>query len=258
MKLTRPHLPLVALFTALAASPSLAQSFSLASTMDTSTGLSENLVTGSQARIGFGDGSPGDADGLYDVNDSNIAFGAVDVFPNEAAFSIGSLGFDGAGVTGVGTETVSVTSLDLSALWAADSATTDISDVGLDLWFFGIPNSFAFGALDPTDTVTFVDGVLDSIDVEIVASYDVFDGAGNPVSWVGSFSVTGSTVALAINDTQTFNTGPFLGNQDVPSTFISDLSGTVNAVGVYVIPEPAGLATLAALALVAGRMRRRA
>ena len=35
-----------------------------------------------------------------------------------------------------------MTGLDVSALWTDGSATSDISDAGLDLWFFSIPNSF--------------------------------------------------------------------------------------------------------------------
>ncbi len=226
---------------------------SLASSMDPAGGLTENAVTGSQARINLGTGLPGDNDGLYDINNSATPFGAIDLFPSEAAFSVGSITVDAGAVSGFGVEVAAVTAIDLSGLWASGSATTDISDAALDLWLFEVPNSFTFSALDVADTATFTNGVLTSIDVSLDAQYNSFDGASNPITWNGTFSISGDTLALTFNDTQNFDTG-FFGV--VPSTFTSDLTGTVNAVGNYVIPEPA---TMTLLALGMGAvMRRRA
>lgn len=227
-----------------------ATDISLASTMDTSGGLTEDLVTGSQARIGLGNGLPGDADGLYDINDETNAFGPIDLFPNEADFEVGTFSVDASGILGTGIEVAPITALDLSALWTSGSATTDVSDAGLGLWFFGSPTAFGFGALDATDTATFTDGTLTGISLDVDATFSVFDGGSNNVVWDGTFSVSGDQIALSFNDTQNFDTG-FFGV--VPSTLTSDLSGVVESVGVYQVPEPASVSAL----LVAGLLLRR-
>lgn len=233
-----------------AAPVAYAADISLASTMDTAGGLTENLVTGSQARIGLGNGSPGDADGLYNINDDTDVFGAVDLFPNEADFGVGTFSVDASGISGTGIEVAPITAIDLSALWTSGSSTTDISDTGLGLWFFGSPTAFGFGALDATDTATFTDGTLTGISLDVDATFGVFDASSNNVVWSGTFSVTGDQIALSFNDTQSFDTG-FFGV--VPSTLTSDLSGVVESVGVYQIPEPASASAF----LVAGLFLRR-
>ena len=236
----------------LSGSAAQAASLGLSSTMDLNTGLSESLVTGAITQIGFGNGLPGDADGLYDISNPATPFGALDIFPNEASFGVGSLDFDSGLVSGSGVETVAIQSLDLGSLWASGSATTDINDVALGNWLFSAPRYFSFGSLDASDTVTFTDGLLTSVDLDVAASFVIFDASLSSVSFDGALSIVGDTIGLSINDTENFDTGFGV----VPTTFTSDLAGTVNAVGIYVVPEP-GTGLLMGLGLMSlSRLRR--
>ncbi|MEM9754301.1 MAG: hypothetical protein AAF916_13090, partial [Planctomycetota bacterium] len=105
------------------------------------------------------------------------------------------------------------------------------------LWFFDGPGSITFGTNDPinpaTDTVTFVDGVLSSIDFDVDTTFTA-DGFGTPVTWTGSLIVSGADISYQINDAQPLG---FFGN----ATLVADITGTVNAV-----PEP-GLAAIASM-----------
>lgn len=224
---------------------------SLAGIADGASRIAEYDLTGSFAQINFGDGSPGDSDGLYSIVDPTIQFGSIDLFPGERSFGLGGLTYDAAGVTGSGVETVAVTGIDLGQLWAAGSATTDISDVALGLFFFEAPRAFSFGPLDANDTVTFVDGVLTSIDLEIDAalSLDLTFG-GDPVTWDGSFTISGSEFSLFIDETE-FDVPTAFGTQP-QSRLVVDIGGTITAVPS---PGAAGLAGVFACAIV--RRRRR-
>jgi len=222
--------------------------------------LAESQATGSFARINLGDGSlgsigsnTGDADGLYNfVNreaaDPGSLFGTpVDMFPREENFEIG--GLTHAPVTGVGIETVQVLMLDTSEFWKPDPARTDfinfdsptvisdISDYGIGIWFFNGPGAITFGPLDVNDTVTYTDGLLTSIDLEVETVFNA-DAFGTAVSYTGTFSITGDQLSYQIEDTQPLG---FFGN----SQLIADLTGTVDAVGTFVIPEPASAILLA-------------
>ncbi|MEL6798042.1 MAG: hypothetical protein AAFO89_14630, partial [Planctomycetota bacterium] len=170
--------------------------------------------------------------------------------PNAVAFGLGSLGFDAGAVTGIGTEVVPATSLDLSDLWTAGSATSDISDAALGLWFFDAPRSIDFGPLDAADTITFVDGQIDSASISVPASVTIdYSFAGAATTYIGSFSITGNQFSFAIDDTQldvvtAFGTLP-------ASRLVVDLNGTIAA-----IPSPATTAVFGTLALAAARRRR--
>lgn len=247
-----------------------AQTIDLASTMDPSGYFGESTATGSFARIDLGDGSlgsvganTGDADGLYNFNNrfepaSNVGgtFGTpVDMFPNEENFNVGTISYDDSQVSGIGVETVSITGLDLGALWTADPARTDtanfsaptvvsdISDYGIGVWFFNGPGGIAFGAFDAADTVTFTNGVLTSIDVSVSATFSA-DAFGTAVSYTGSLDFSGNSISFEIFDTADLG---FFG----PSDFELDLGGTVNAV----VPAPAS--ALALVGLAAATRRRR-
>ena len=219
----------------------MAAEVSLESEMDPTTGFSESTITAAQGRINLGSGGAGDADAAYDIATGTTFYGSViDLFPNqpnEAAFTVGSVSFDDAGLSGVGVELAPITAIDLSGLWADGSATTDISDVGLDLWF-GPMTDLSFGALDAADQLTFTDGVLTSIDLSIVAGLSTYDQGFNFLQWGGVFSVSGSALSLAIADTQMYDTGMF---GSMPSMLESNLAGTVSSVGSYelsTVPEP--------------------
>ena len=242
----------------------MAAEVSLASAMDATTGFSESTITAAQGRINLGSGGAGDADAAYDIATGSTLLGsAIDLFPNqpnEADFTVGSVSFDDAGLSGVGVELAPITAIDLSGLWTDGSATTDISDVGLDMWF-GPMSSFSFGALDAADKLTFTDGVLTSIDLSIDAGLNTVDQGFNFLTWSGVFSVSGSTLDLDITDTQFYDTGMF---GSLPSIFDSNLSGTVGSVGSYqlsTVPEPSAalmvIAGLLGFAFVQRRLARR-
>lgn len=247
-------------------------SVSLGATMNGNSYFSEDLITVGYSRINLGNGSlgsanalTGDRDGHYllpggghtpatDPNPQPVGSG-WDMFPRETQFSIGSLIFDNAGFTGIGTEVFSITSLDLSAFWKADpnrtntsqgppTVVSDISDYAIGLWFFNGPGQITFGALDASDTVTFTDGVLTSINLQITTAFSV-QGFGTPAVWDGTFSVTGANLSYQIND----SAATFMGN----STFVADLTGTVNSV----IPEPSALALLGLAGLITANRRFR-
>lgn len=247
----------------------------LASTMDLDSFVSEDAVTGSFAQISQGDGSlgpqsapflnstdpgGGDADGLYDIGDLGSSnptmFGDIDLFPRENAFEWGTLTYDDTGFTGVGVEVFPVTGLDLSGFWTEDPNRTngspgspplvisDVSDRALGLWFFDADGEITFGGVDAADTVTFTNGFLTSIDVETTTSF-ILDDAGTPLSYDGTFSISGSDISYQVQDTNTVF-GFFA------STWTLDLTGRVNAV----VPEPSS-AAIAALALIPACLRRR-
>ncbi|MEM1330931.1 MAG: hypothetical protein AAGG07_10250 [Planctomycetota bacterium] len=251
--------------TALAGSASAA-GVSLASTMNDSGFISENAATFTYAQINEGDGTlggvgfSGDADGLYLLSDFNtpnpsVVGTPIDLFPREADFQIGGISFDASSITGTGIETVGIDSVDLSELWANDpnrtagapgvppSVLSDISDRALGLWFFDADGELTFAAPDASDTLTFTDGVLTSIDLDLDATFSVAT-----TIWNGSFSISGDQLSYQISDTQFFGFGD--------STLTVDLTGTVNAVGSFAIPSPGTASLVFAGGLLAGRRRR--
>lgn len=255
----------------------------LNSTMDGSGYMAEDIVTGGFSRINLGDGkigtagfilnpaSPnypnsGDRDGHYNWNGSDnpalisspVPLGSGwDLFPRETNFTIGTLTYNDAGFTGIGIEVFSITSLDLSAFWTSDPNRTnstpgnlptvisDISDHAIGLWLFGGAGGISFGALDAADTVTFTNGALTSIDLQVTTAFSANAFASSLV-WDGTFSISGADLSYQIHD----SASTFIG----PSTFVADLKGTVNAV----VPEPSSLAllALAGAALGCRRFRR--
>ncbi|MEM9066926.1 MAG: DUF4397 domain-containing protein [Myxococcota bacterium] len=200
----------------------------LASTMNTAGVISEDMVTGTLAIIGRGDGTPGDADGLYLVTMPDMLVGSgLDVFPREEDFVVGSLNFDADGVTGCGVETVEVSALDLSELWTDGSATTDISDAALGLWFFSEDRtSMMFGELDASDTVTFSGGALTSVDVSITIAFSLVVNDTLTAVYDGTLSFAGDAFTIEIDDLVP-DIPVFVGTVD--STMIFDLEGTLNA-----------------------------
>ena len=245
---------------ALAISIVHAETISLASTINGESFISEDSATGSFGRVNLGDGTrpalPGDAgdgDAAYDINQINdpnpTQFGSdIDLFPRETDFLVGGIEFDETQVSGSGVETVQIDAINLAEFWSPDpnrvtidpaTVLTDFSDKGIGLYFFELPGSLTFGPLDASDTVTFTDGTLTSIDLSITAQFNVdttnFGGAGL-TAWDGTFSITGNQLSYQILDTE--NLGGFFGD----STFEIDITGVVNAVGIYSIPQTGTLA----------------
>lgn len=228
------------------------QTISLAGEADGSSRISEFDLTGAFAQIDFGDGGPGDADGAYSVADETGPFGsALDVFPNETNFGVGNLMFDDSTLTGFGVETLTIGAIDLGQLFTPASLTSDISGVALSNFFFSAPVDFVFGSLDASDTVTFTDGVLTSIDLSIDASFLVdLTFAGQGRSFDGAFSISGNRFSLFIDETE-FNVPTVFGVAP-QSRIVVDISGTVAAV----IPAPGAAAFLAVAGAFAARRRR--
>lgn len=205
--------------------------------------ISENAVTGSYAQIAR------DQDGLYNVADPSQAFGSIDLFPNEQNFTIGTLTYYGAALAG--TETRTITGMDTSGFWQQDSSTTDVNDAsGFDFWFFGTGSTIAFGT--PTGTVDFLNGQLVSTDLTAPVTFTI-DHAADQVTHTGTFTISGNSLSIQVNDTQEVDLTAFNAGI-VNSTLVVDLAGTVNAV----VPEPASavLLMLAAAGLVGRRLQR--
>lgn len=243
----------------LAATPALAASVPLASTMNAAGTVSENALTGETFVISNGDGTI--ANGKSGDDDSNPAFGdSLNLFPREADFVVGSFDFDAGSIVGVGSESTEISSIDLSELWSADPNRTtsdptadatvlsDLSDFAIGAWLFNGPGSITFGSLDASDTITFTDGLLTSIDFSIDAIFNA-DAFGTPVTWAGTLTAAGDILSFQINDTQPAGFGN--------STLVVDLTGTIAAVGSYTIPEPTAvvLFSLAAICCVHPRTR---
>ncbi|MEM7783253.1 MAG: PEP-CTERM sorting domain-containing protein [Planctomycetota bacterium] len=238
-----------------------AELVSLASTMDGFGYFTENAFTDSIARINFGDGSATDRDGMnqfsdgggdpllpestYDPLVGGGGVSTVNIFPNETNFNVGQVGFDETGLLPSFTGTVAVNSLDLGAFYTTGDATSDIN--GVDF-----PNIFPFGGgltlgtFDANDTLTFTNGLLTSIDVEVDAT---INAVGAPGPYVGTLTFSGSNIALDINATQG------------PSTIDFQLSGIVGAVNnfqISAVPEPGSFGLAAtAFGLIALRRRNR-
>ncbi|MEM6748973.1 MAG: PEP-CTERM sorting domain-containing protein [Planctomycetota bacterium] len=249
----------VALIAASFAGPAMAVDIPLASVMDPAGTISESLLTGETFVISNGGGAV--ANGLAGDDDSNPAFGSpINLFPNEANFNVGSISVDAGAVSPTGFSTAPITGLDLSDLWAPDPNRTvgtpgvdaivlsDISDWAIGLWLGASPGDITFGPLDASDTASFDDGLLNSIDLIVDASFSANTFVGL-LTFNGTFSIIGDELSFQINDSeQTFFGDSFL---------TVDLTGDVAAVDTFVIPEPAtaGLLSLGGFAVL---RRRRA
>ncbi|MDF3128869.1 hypothetical protein P0Y35_06655 [Kiritimatiellaeota bacterium B1221] len=234
------------IFSALGSVVSLhAANISLASTMNASSYIAETLTE--TFIISNGTGTVGN--GYTGDDDSDPAFGsAINLFPRETNWNVGTISYNEALVSGTGTETVAITSIDLGELWTSDpkrtdtdapfepTAESDISDFALGLWLFNQEGGITFGNLDAADQVTFQDGVLTSIDMQIDMQFwwsPAFVGGG-PTYYDGTFAISGGNISLQITDTETV---PIYG----PSTLTMDMTGSVTAV-----PEPGMLSMIAA------------
>ncbi|MEM6639391.1 MAG: VPLPA-CTERM sorting domain-containing protein [Pseudomonadota bacterium] len=258
----RLALPLCALALSATGGAQAATTISLASIMDADSFISESAFSGAYAQISQGDGSlgsvgalTGDNDGLYNLNDfgqpNPQMFGGVDLFPREQNFQVGSVTYDETQITGVGVETVQISSIDLSELYTPDpertnpspgtapSVISDISDLAIGTWFFNAAGGISFGDLDANDTLTFTDGVLTSIDLEITTVFSVqsFD----LIEFEGVFRISGNEIGYLINDFQ------------FGSTLEANITGIVSAV----VPVPPALLLFPSALAAFGALRRR-
>ncbi|MEM1025408.1 MAG: hypothetical protein AAGD10_12075 [Myxococcota bacterium] len=204
---------------------------SLASEMEAMSRIAEFNLTGAQAQIGFGDGGMGDRDGVNDVNDPSIEFGSgLDIFPRETSFLVGSLSFDGDEATGCGLEVLPIDAYDLSEFFSDGEAERDLSDEALGNWLSSEEFRIEFGPVDEADVVSFMDGDLVGIDLEISVEViaDFSQGTGDPARYSGSLSVVGNQFSVSIDDTQ--NDIDTIGGVFPSSRLVFDLQGVVQSV----------------------------
>lgn len=228
----------------------LAQTVSLSGPADADSRITEIGAFSAFAQIDFGDGMPGDADGAYSIIDDSLFGTGVDVFPNETAFSVGSVSYDDGILNGSGPETLPVTAIDLSSFVGNSGSGADISNLDL---LFTPGNIISFGGLDASDTISFEDGVPTSIDLEIDFFLTLFfDFSGTPTTYEGSFSISGDQFLLSMNSEETNIVSPFAPGGIIPSsTVIFDVRGRVSAV-----PAPGAMALFGCGAFAAARRRR--
>ena len=228
-----------------------AASLSLESTMDGNSVIKDYDFSGSFGQINKGANSGIDADAYWNINNPAQRFGGGinevnDMYPNEGDFVVGSLDFDASLVTttGVATFPIQGVTLDLS---------NDLRAVSLRSFFFGNADSvdFSLGGFDATDTITFTDQLLTSIDIE--TSFTMTVSAGEiSLPYSGTFAISGS--ALTIDMDQTNPTPGF--TLSGTSRFVFDFDGVVDGVGVTSVPEPSGVLFLIG-GLIAGSFKRR-
>ncbi|MEM9944275.1 MAG: PEP-CTERM sorting domain-containing protein [Planctomycetota bacterium] len=247
-----------------------AELVSLASTMDAGGYFAEDAALDSIARINFGDGTANDRDGANQYSDPNdgsfdpnkpesdyTPFGTsnLNIFPNETNFNVGQVGFDETGLSPTFTGTVQINSLDLGAFYTLNDATSDINGVDFPLLFpFG--GGLTLGTFDANDTLTFTNGLLTSIDVEVEADVFVADFTGQ-VTYDGLLTFSGSNINLNIMETETVVgfTGPFNSTLDFQ---LSGIVGAVNNFQISAVPEPGSFGLAAtAFGLIALRRRNR-
>ncbi len=187
----------------------------------------------------------------------------VEAFTEDADFAdsdIGGFDFDAGLVTGVGVEVVGVNDLTLNLDGAEFESTNRTNLNPADVGPFGPDgrsnrNEFSNAVtLTPSNLsgtgLTFVDGVLTSIDltadVSVFAAQDAFGGLGG---------FTGDGTLTFSNNTFTFDIDDF-SSGFVSARLILNRTATIDAVGTYVIPEPASLALLGLTGLMVLRRRR--
>ncbi|WP_160149687.1 PEP-CTERM sorting domain-containing protein [Roseiconus lacunae] len=214
---------------------------SLASTMDPTSHLyDEHPFLFAYYEVGRPWNGSQVEDGAFDAtNGFAETGGGIDIWPRETAFQVGSFFYDETSIVGSGIETTMITGLDTSGFWTHDpngdginpagpSVESDLSDYGLSQ-YFNTDVLITFGGLDANDTVTFTDGVLSSIDLNVLTTMSFYG-----VDYDGTFGVSGNQLSYQIDDTeQIFG---------FDGRIVANMTGTVNAISA--VPEPSSLAFL--------------
>lgn len=243
-----------------AAAPAFGHTIPLASTVEGDSFISEFAGTGVFAQVDLGIGTLGrvgarslDTDGLFLTDQttgelpppgSNPPFTfPTDIFPREENFRVGDITVDTGGLDSSGTGTVPIQSIDLGELWTSDpnrtnsdvssapTVVSDISDWGLGIWFFNGAGNLAFGAPDSSDTATFNNGVLTSLDIALDFS---FTALGETFMEPDGFSISGDAFSLSLDDAIDFG---FPLNNGLARLQV-DIDGTVESVGTFDINAP--------------------
>ncbi|MEM9480531.1 MAG: PEP-CTERM sorting domain-containing protein [Verrucomicrobiota bacterium] len=220
----------------------------LASLMDPTSGFSASGVpTGLTGRvqINYGTGLPGDRDGREFPEGTPVGGAGSDAFPREENFVVGSLTYDESLVSGSGIETVSILGINLGELQ------NDVSAANLEPDFRGI-QPWSFGTIDAGDTITFTDGVLTSLDIDLTADIPVADANFPPaVIFDGTLVFSGNSIRWVVSDTESIDS-PFF-----PIVIDQTIDWELNGVVLAVVPEPsAGLLAFGALSGLVLRRRR--
>lgn len=270
-------------------SPLHAASISLASTMNGSSFIAEDFITGGFSRINAGDGrtgtagyienpsnpnyaNSGDRDGHYiwngSANPANIptrtttgtadgdsAGSGYDVFPRETNFQVGSITYDETLVSTTGVSVIPILSIDLGQFWTSDPNRTasgpgSVPTVQSDISDHALGMWFFNGA----GGISFGGlNILDTVTFTdgILTSIDLSIPTTFTASFGPSMSWTG-TFSIT-GSTISYQIDDTRVTPLGPSShLVANLTGTVNAV----VPEPS-TALLGSLGLLALARRRR-
>lgn len=131
-------------------------------------------------------------DGFYQIDNPSTQYGSYEVFPNETEFSLGTLSYDGSGLTGSGDESAPVTGLELD----------------LDAWVDTDGNAYHTAFSELTGSLALKDGVPQSLSLNAKVTLTYTSGLITGLSFSGTISVTDNVFALDVDTTNATPLGP--------------------------------------------------
>ncbi|CAL1125565.1 unnamed protein product [Cladocopium goreaui] len=217
-------------------------SLPLSGTADGSSRWYEYFSDGfAQLDQGFG-GNPA-LDGFFLIS-SLPAFdpigGGANVFPNEAAFNLGTISYDDAGLSGSGLENTPITG------YTVDMALNIADDDAI------VSQGYTTTLQNVAGSLTFFNGALAAVNMtsDIVFTYDFSGFGGGLLDFTGAFDFNGDSFELLVD------------NESYPSGFGADIKyaweSTGSIDGLAAVPEPGTFALLACggFSLVVGALMR--
>lgn len=218
-----------------ASSVASAASFSLSLTADADSRFYE-YFSNAYAELGKPHNGSQVADGWFDIT-TDAKYGAVDVFPYEAAFTnIGTLSY--SDVSGVGIEMAAITGLTMNfSKFVADNDA--VCNCGYTTSFSTV-----------SGTVSLYNGAITGIELASGIRFTYVTGAGTG-HYDGSFSISDGAFVLAVDDSAVLAGRTF--------RYAWDVTGSVEGLAIAPpVPEPSTYALLlAGLGLTGVAARRR-